>query len=113
MSVETPTRQITIVVTIEVKPDRVEDFKEAAIIDAEGSRREEGCLRFDVIQCEDREGNLVANKFQFYEVYKDAAAHAHHRTTEHFAAWTRFKESGGVADGGQTVSKGIAISWTA
>ena len=45
----------------------------------------------DVLQAEDQ-----ANKFFFYEVYKDAAAIAHHKEQPHYAAWNTFKESGGT-----------------
>ena len=45
----------------------------------------------DVLQADDQ-----ANKFFFYEVYKDAAAIAHHKEQPHYAAWNTFKESGGT-----------------
>jgi len=67
-------------VTIQVTPEHVAEFLEVVRYDAEHSERDEpGCLRFDVIQ--DR-GD--ANRFYFYEVYRDEAALAAHRETPHF-----------------------------
>lgn len=67
-------------VTIQVKPEHVADFIGLARYDAEHSEQDEpGCLRFDVIR--DRDD---ANRFYFYEVYRDEAALAAHRETAHF-----------------------------
>jgi quinol monooxygenase YgiN len=71
---------IVLQVTIQVKPEHVAEFLEVVRYDAEHSEKDEpGCLRFDVIQ--DR---ADANRFYFYEVYKDDAALAVHRETPHF-----------------------------
>ncbi len=51
------------VVEVVIASDRVDAFKDALKIDAVGSRKEEGCLRFDLLQ--DNENPL---KFVFYEV---------------------------------------------
>jgi quinol monooxygenase YgiN len=67
-------------VSIQVKPEHVTEFLEIVRYDAEHSEKDEpGCLRFDVIQ--DRDD---ANRFYFYEVYRDEAALAAHRETPHF-----------------------------
>lgn len=67
-------------VTIQVKPEYVAQFRDVTRYDAERSEKDEaGCLRFDVIQ--DRDD---ANRFYFYEVYRDEAALAAHRETPHF-----------------------------
>ncbi len=69
-----------ILVEVNVKPERLNDFLELIKYDAEHSEGDEpGCLRFDVLQ--DTE---VAHKFFYYEVYKDEAARAAHRETPHF-----------------------------
>eukprot|EP01051_Picozoa_sp_SAG22_P013482 SAG22_NODE_1514_length_4253_cov_1.546943_5_plen_74_part_01 len=66
-----------------------------------GSRKEPGCLRFDVWQVEpDPETNPDNNVFQFHEVYKDADAVAFHRVQPHFALWTDFKAEGGARSAG-------------
>lgn len=84
---------IVLIVTVEVVPDRIEDFLKAMEIDAIGSRTNEngGCLRFDV-----NRDATDPNKFYFYEVYVDADAIERHKLTPHFKAWTDFRESGGV-----------------
>ena len=62
-------------VTVQVKPEHVPEYLEAVRHDAEHSEQDEpGCLRFDVIQ--DRDD---ANRFYYYEVYKDEAALEAHR----------------------------------
>jgi (4S)-4-hydroxy-5-phosphonooxypentane-2,3-dione isomerase len=67
-------------VTIQVKAEHAAEFLETARYDAEHSEKDEpGCLRFDVIQDRDE-----ANRFYFYEVYKDDVALKAHRETAHF-----------------------------
>jgi autoinducer 2-degrading protein len=72
-----------LVVSLQVKPDRREQFLKAAEDDSTCSVRDEpGCLRFDVL--EDR---ADANHFYFYEVYKDDEAFKAHATMPHYARW--------------------------
>jgi autoinducer 2-degrading protein len=69
-----------ILVEVNVKPERLNDFLDLIKYDAEHSENDEpGCLRFDVLR--DTED---AHKFFYYEVYKDAGARAAHRETPHF-----------------------------
>ena len=75
---------IHIVVRIEPKPDQVEAFLELATYDARNSRKEPGCLRFDVLRQNDH-----PNRFAFYEVYKDEDAVKAHQATEHYARFRR------------------------
>lgn len=75
---------IHIVVRIEPKPDKVEAFLELALHDAQNSRKEPGCLRFDVLKQNDNPA-----RFAFYEVYKDEAAVQAHRQTPHYARWIK------------------------
>ena len=96
---------IAVVVKVEIVPERKADFLEAMRIDAEGSRAEDGCLRFDLLQDQSDE-----NTFFFYEAYKDMDAIAVHKETAHYKAWSDFKASGGVVS--QTASKTNAINWT-
>ena len=70
--------------------------------DAEGSRREEGCLTFDLLQCQ-----ANPNTYYFYEMYADADAVAKHKDTEHYKMWAKFKEEGGVVS--QEVVKAFAL----
>jgi (4S)-4-hydroxy-5-phosphonooxypentane-2,3-dione isomerase len=75
---------IHIIVRIEPKPDQIEAFLELATYDARNSRKEPGCLRFDVLRQNDH-----PHKFAFYEVYKDDDAVKAHQQTEHYARWKR------------------------
>lgn len=101
------------------KPEAREEFLKVMEIDAVGSRKEEGCLRFDVM-CDQSN----PDRFFFYEVtrlrlqsalyllvhseftsalsivlsqvYKDADAIAVHKEQPHFKVWSDFKANGGV-----------------
>lgn len=76
-------------VTLQVKPEHAAQFRDVARYDAEHSEKDEpGCLRFDVIQ--DRDD---ANRFYFYEVYRDEAALAAHRETPHFKYYAEKTQS--------------------
>ena len=48
------------------------DFLAAMKVDAEGSRQEPGCLRFDVMQ-----DKANPRRFFFYEVTESARAHSY------------------------------------
>ena len=93
-----------VVVSVQIKEDRIDDFLKVIEEDAIGSREREngGCLRFDVLR-----DQSDPTKFVFYEVYKDDAAAARHRETPHFQLWTDFKASGGVVS--QSAVKADAI----
>jgi len=75
---------IHIIVHIEPKPDKVDAFLELALYDARNTRKEPGCLRFDVLR-----HNENPPRFAFYEVYKDEDAVKAHQQTEHYARWRR------------------------
>jgi (4S)-4-hydroxy-5-phosphonooxypentane-2,3-dione isomerase len=62
-----------IIVEFRAKPDQIEAFAELIDRHAHNSRREDGCLAFDV--CQDPENS---GRFVFYEPYRDQAAHARH-----------------------------------
>jgi autoinducer 2-degrading protein len=95
-----------IVVSLEIKPEHVKEFKKAAFIDAVGSRTEAQCYRFDVLQ--DKEN---PNKFIYYEAYEnDGDAITVHRATPHFKAWSDFKAKYGVVS--QSVVKADGINFT-
>jgi quinol monooxygenase YgiN len=60
---EPTSEPFVLVVTLEIDPERIDEFLIAMKEDAEGSRTEAGCLRFDVLRDRD-----TPNKFVFYEV---------------------------------------------
>ena len=71
-----------IIVRLEVKPDRVNDFLNLVTFNATESRKEPGNLRFDVVRSVDS-----PTLFRLYEVYRDEAAVAAHQATAHYAKW--------------------------
>ena len=74
---------LSILVTIDVEEQYVEQFKAASLEDAKGSVSNEAlCYRFDISQDES-----LATRFYLYEVYADEKAFQHHLTTPHFLAW--------------------------
>merc|ERR1712228_342771 len=89
---------VCLIVQLEIQEDRVDDFLKAMTADMNGSRKEKGCLRFDLLR--DPE---ASNKFVLYEVYKDADAVSSHREEPHFKVWGEFKATGAVKS--QTVMK--------
>jgi len=69
-------------VKIQVRPNRVEDFKKATVANHNESVKEPGCLRFDLLQdASDPE------KFMLYEAYESNEAAAAHKNTPHYAVW--------------------------
>ena len=69
-------------VHVHVRPERVEDFLAATVVNARASLAEPGVLRFDVIQDDENPAHVV-----LVEVYRDPAASAAHKETPHYAAW--------------------------
>lgn len=69
-------------VHVMVKPDHVDDFKEATRINHENSIQEPGNMRFDVLQSPDDPG-----KFILYEAYKSEQDAAAHKDTSHYLTW--------------------------
>jgi autoinducer 2-degrading protein len=74
----------TVIVNLQVKPERVEDFLEAMGGNSRASRRDEpGCLRFDV----HRDTNDPSH-FVLYELYADERAFTEaHRSAPHYEKW--------------------------
>jgi (4S)-4-hydroxy-5-phosphonooxypentane-2,3-dione isomerase len=69
-------------VHVHVKPERVEDFIRATIVNAGNSVKEPGVARFDVVQ---DAGDPA--RFVLVEVYRNADAPARHKETAHYQAW--------------------------
>lgn len=66
-------------VEINIKPERVDEFLEVFRANHEGSIKEPGNLRFDVLQ--DPE---VATRFFIYEAYQNDEAVLAHKKTPHY-----------------------------
>lgn len=69
-------------VSVHVKQGDVAAFVAATEANARASLGEAGVLRFDVIREE-----ASADRFVLVEVYRDAAAPAMHKDTDHYKAW--------------------------
>jgi len=71
-----------VVVHSHIQPEQVEKFREVTVRNAEASRGEDGCVRFDVIQQDDD-----PTRFTFIEVFKSKEDGAKHLETTHFKRW--------------------------
>ena len=69
-------------VHVHVKPEHLTEFLEATRANHEGSVREPGNLRFDVLRSVED-----PTRFVFYEAYRDEAGAKAHKETAHYAAW--------------------------
>ncbi|TMQ68466.1 MAG: antibiotic biosynthesis monooxygenase [Candidatus Eisenbacteria bacterium] len=69
-------------VHVHVKPESLEAFVAATRRNHEGSLREPGNLRFDVLQSEDE-----PSRFVLVEIFRDAEAAVAHKQTPHYLAW--------------------------
>jgi (4S)-4-hydroxy-5-phosphonooxypentane-2,3-dione isomerase len=85
------TAPFAVVVQAEIEPDRMHEFLTLIETNAVQSRKEPGCLRFDVLRSRDS-----PTQFFFYELYRSEADIEHHKQQPHYNLWAQFKESGGV-----------------
>jgi len=69
-------------VHVRVRPERIDDFREATSANAKASLSEPGVLRFDVIVDQADPAHVV-----LVEVYRDDEAAAAHKETPHYATW--------------------------
>jgi len=69
-------------VHLNVKPEAVNDFIEASVLNQKGSVKENGNLRFDFVQQADD-----PYRFMFYEAFESEEAQMVHKTTDHYLKW--------------------------
>lgn len=69
-------------VHVHVKPESVAAFIEATRANHEGSVKEQGNLRFDILQSPDD-----PTRFVLYEAFASAEDAAAHKQTTHYLAW--------------------------
>ena len=69
-------------VQVHVKPESVQEFRQATVENARSSMREPGIARFDVIQHQED-----VTRFVLVEVYRTPEAAAAHKETPHYAKW--------------------------
>ena len=75
-----------LVVELEVKPECVEECARVLSVSAQGSRREAGCLRFDVLQDESDPCKIVT-----YEAFATPVAMEEHKEQPYVKAWGAFQ----------------------
>ena len=69
-------------VHIHVKPESVEAFKQATLVNARESIKEPGIARFDFAQQQED-----PTRFVLVEAYRAAEAPAAHKETRHYQTW--------------------------
>ena len=75
----------SIFVTINVRPEHVDAFTKATILEAQGTvRGEPGCFQFHMLK-----DPTKPSRFYFFEIFRDQAAAQVHRETENFKTWRR------------------------
>lgn len=70
------------VVNVYVKPEYTDEFIKATLANHNGTIKEEGNLRFDVLQSAED-----PSRFTLYEVFKSPEASAQHKQTQHYKTW--------------------------
>ena len=77
----------TVLAIVEAKPGKEHDLKNTLVSLIEPTLHEEGCLKYDLHQCNDNPA-----KFMFYENWATQAAHTKHRQSPHMKAWRTKKD---------------------
>jgi autoinducer 2-degrading protein len=90
---ENAAKPFAVVVQASIEPDRMAEFLELIQKNAEATRKEPGCIRFDVLRMQES-----PNEFFFYEVYKNEAAVDYHKKQPHYNLWADFKATGGTIE---------------
>jgi autoinducer 2-degrading protein len=73
-----------VLVMVQIRPELAAEFESAVLHNArESVAKDAGCLRFDVSQ-----GKEDPARWILHEVYIDPEAHAAHRRSPHFAAYS-------------------------
>lgn len=73
---------LTVLVSIQVKPEHLKAFTEATIEDLRASLKDPGVVHFEFLQ-----ENNDTTHFMLHEVYESLEAGLHHLEIEHFKKW--------------------------
>ena len=73
---------IATIVFVDVKPEFIEQFREASLENHRNSRLEKGNIRFDVLQ-----DDADPTKFMLYEVFDSEESVEAHKDTAHYLKW--------------------------
>src|SRR5438270_2429298 len=71
-----------LIVHAQIKPEFIDAFKAATLINAQNSIKEPGVARFELLQQQDDPARFV-----LYEVYRNADAPAKHKESAHYNSW--------------------------
>ena len=71
-----------LIVHAQIKPEFIDAFKAATLINAQNSLKEPGVARFELLQQQDDPARFV-----LYEVYRNADAPAKHKESAHYNSW--------------------------
>lgn len=72
---------LIIQIQVHVKPEFIEAFKHATVVNARESVKEPGIARFDFVQQDD------PARFVLIEAYRTPEANAAHKETKHYQVW--------------------------
>lgn len=75
---------VVTIVKIHVKQDDIEGFIQATKLNHQGSIKESGNIRFDIIQQEDD-----PSRFVLYEAFKSKNDITKHKETAHYKQWRK------------------------
>ena len=75
------------IVYLDIKPEKIEEFKTVALENCVNSRKEEGNISFDLLAQKDE-----SDKFVLVENFRDKAAIEFHKTTAHYQKWAAMME---------------------
>ena len=73
---------VATIVFVDVKPEFIEQFREASLENHRNSRLEKGNIRFDVLQ-----DDADPTKFMLYEVFDSEESVKAHKDTAHYMKW--------------------------
>ncbi len=91
-------------VEINVKSDKIDEFIQVFKPNQSGSIKEEGCIRFDVLQHPE-----IPNRFTIYEAYCDESSMLEHKKTPHYLKCVKDLE--GIMTGNRTKTVLTCIMW--
>ena len=94
--------KLVIAATVEIQPDKVEQFRQATESLITGSRAETGCISYSMY-----ESATEQNKFFFFEEWKDQAAVDSHFATQHFKDFGKLLDETGT---GPAIVKILEVS---
>ncbi|HWC29073.1 MAG TPA: putative quinol monooxygenase [Dehalococcoidia bacterium] len=72
----------TVILFAKILPQHVEDYVTNMRICAEATNKEEGCIRYEVMQ-----DNADPSMMCLFQVFADEAAYQVHQDTEHHRVW--------------------------